>query len=65
MTRQVAVPIVLSRPVDTELTFSFSTASGSAVASADYIETTGTVTFLPGQTLAAAFVPIIGDGFSV
>ncbi|MCP5256186.1 MAG: tandem-95 repeat protein [Zoogloeaceae bacterium] len=64
VTRQVAVPIVLSRPVDTELTFSFSTASGSAVAGADYIETAGTVTFLPGQTLAAAFVPIIGDGFS-
>ncbi len=61
-TREVAVPIHLSRPSDQELTFDYQTADGSAQAGDDYTsEQSGTVTFLPGQTLAAAFVPITGD----
>ncbi|HUM75113.1 MAG TPA: Calx-beta domain-containing protein, partial [Nitrosomonas europaea] len=59
--REVAVPIHLSRPSDQTLTFQYQTADGSAIAGQDYIPQAGSVTFLPGQTLAAVIVPIIGD----
>ncbi|MBX3641354.1 MAG: DUF4347 domain-containing protein, partial [Nitrosomonas sp.] len=61
VTREVAVPIHLSRPSDQTLTFQYQTADSSAIAGQDYIAQTGTVTFLPGQTSAAAIIPIIGD----
>ena len=61
-TREVAVPIQLSRPSDQTLTFQYQTADGSAQAGQDYTpQQSGTVTFLPGQTLASVFVPITGD----
>ncbi|HRO56561.1 MAG TPA: PKD domain-containing protein, partial [Nitrosomonas europaea] len=61
VTREVAVPVHLSRPSDQTLTFLYQTADGSATAGQDYIPRTGSVTFLPGQTLAAVIIPIIGD----
>ncbi len=61
VTREVAVPIHLSRPSDQILTFQYQTSDGSAIADQDYTAQTGTVTFLPGQTSAAAIIPIIGD----
>ncbi|MCP5242904.1 MAG: DUF4347 domain-containing protein [Burkholderiales bacterium] len=61
VTREVAVPIHLSRPSDQTLTFQYQTSDGSAIAGQDYTAQTGTVTFLPGQTSAAAIIPIIGD----
>ncbi|EAR21903.1 Calx-beta domain-containing protein [Nitrococcus mobilis] len=61
VTREVAVPIVLSRPADQELTLNFTTADGEATAGQDYTQTSGSVTFAPGETMKAAFVPILGD----
>ncbi|MCP5250377.1 MAG: DUF4347 domain-containing protein [Burkholderiales bacterium] len=61
VTREVAVPVHLSRPSDQTLTFQYQTSDGSAIAGQDYTAQTGTVTFLPGQTSAAAIIPIIGD----
>ncbi|HNP52331.1 MAG TPA: PKD domain-containing protein, partial [Nitrosomonas nitrosa] len=61
VTREVAVPIHLSRPSDQTLTFEYQTTDDSAIAGQDYTAQTGTVTFLPGQTSAAAIIPIIGD----
>ncbi|MCW5607005.1 MAG: DUF4347 domain-containing protein [Nitrosomonas sp.] len=61
VTREVAVPVHLSRPSDQTLTFQYQTSDGNAIAGQDYTSQTGTVTFLPGQTSAAAIIPIIGD----
>lgn len=39
----------------------YATANGTAVAGADYVATTGTVTFAPGETSKTVVVPVIGD----
>ena len=56
-----AFEVRLSRPSDNPLSFTFTTADGSAVAGTDYEATSGSLTFLPGQTLAVIQVPILGD----
>ncbi|WP_078120005.1 Calx-beta domain-containing protein [Thiosocius teredinicola] len=58
---QVAVPITLSRPPQQAITLSYSTSAGTATSGVDYEPVSGTVTFGPGQTYAAALIPIIGD----
>ncbi|SER06556.1 VCBS repeat-containing protein [Nitrosomonas sp. Nm51] len=60
-TREVAVPIHLSRPSDQTLTFQYQTADDTAIAGSDYTAQSGTVTFLPGETLTAVHIPVIGD----
>lgn len=60
-TKQVMFEVNLSEPFVTETTLSYTTIDGSATAGEDYVATTGTVTFLPGQTIAAVTVDIIGD----
>ncbi|MEI4235188.1 Calx-beta domain-containing protein, partial [Roseovarius sp. D22-M7] len=51
----------LSRPLENDITLSYSTSDGTAVAGDDYTATSGTVTFLAGQTEAAVRVPILSD----
>ena len=51
----------LSEPLASDITLSFSTANGSAVAGQDYIAKSGTVTFLAGQTVSAVAVTILSD----
>ena len=41
--------------------FSYSTSNGSAVNPEDYTQTSGTVTFLPGETTKTVDVPIVDD----
>lgn len=53
--------VFLSRPSATDLEYSYATADGSATAGSDYVETTGTLTFLAGQTQAFVNVPVLGD----
>jgi hypothetical protein len=64
--------IVLAHPSPVPLTFNFTTGGGIATAnmspptdgqpaSPDYIETKGTVTFAPRQTMQEVPVPVIGD----
>ncbi|SET22702.1 Calx-beta domain-containing protein [Nitrosomonas marina] len=60
-TRDVVVPVQLSRPSDQTLTFQYQTIGGSAVAGQDFTAQNGSVTFEPGQTQAAVIIPITGD----
>lgn len=53
--------IRLSRPASTSFSVDYKTADISAVAGADYIETIGTLTFVPGQEFASVAVPVVGD----
>lgn len=43
-------------------TIDFATSNGSAVAGADYVATSGTVRFAPGESMKSISVPIIYDG---
>ncbi|MEM1430122.1 MAG: Calx-beta domain-containing protein [Pseudomonadota bacterium] len=60
-TKLAQFDIVLSRPAPTDLFFSFTTRDGSALAGQDYIATSGTLSFVEGQTLGSVQVPVIGD----
>ena len=60
-TRDAVFNVQLSRPADTNLTFSYQTVNGTALAGADYTATNGTLTFLAGQTTAVVRVPVTGD----
>ena len=55
----------LSQPSDTAVTVNFSTQDGTgpraAFRGADYLQTSGTATFQPGQTTTTISVPILGD----
>jgi hypothetical protein len=43
------------------VTVNFATANGTAVAGKDYVATSGTVTFAPGQTQATITVTVLAD----
>lgn len=51
----------LSRPYESDLSFTYTTIDGSAKAGSDYTAVSGTLTFLAGQTVANINVPITGD----
>ncbi|KPP85856.1 MAG: Calx-beta domain [Rhodobacteraceae bacterium HLUCCO07] len=51
----------LSRPSETDVDVTYNTADLTARAGDDYTESSGTLTFAPGQTSATAFVPVIGN----
>ena len=51
----------LSRASATPITLSYQTADGTALAGLDYVASSGSVTFDPGQTLAAVPVPVVAD----
>jgi MFS family permease len=53
--------VILSRPVASNVTVSFATADGTAVAGTDYMATNGTLTFAPGRTAAEVPVQVNGD----
>lgn len=40
----------------------YATANGTATAGSDYTATSGTLTFLPGQTRVTVKIPVQGDG---
>ena len=56
--------ITLSAPATSAVTVAYTTADDSATAGADYTATSGTVTFLPGETVKTVPVPISGDTLS-
>jgi len=58
---EAAVPVLLSRPVDQEVSIDFEALADSALAGSDFLQEIDTLTFLPGQTSAAAFVTIVAD----
>ena len=53
--------VSLSEPSTASVTAHFATANGTAVAPADYVPASGTVTFAPGQTSATVTVAVNGD----
>ena len=59
--REAVFDVRLSRPSETDITVEYTTVSGSAQSGEDFAPTTGTITFLAGQTIAAVHVPVYGD----
>jgi Calx-beta domain len=53
--------ITLSASSPQIVTVDYTTADGTAIAGADFVATSGTVTFAPGSTGAGAPVPVVGD----
>ncbi|MCA9000146.1 MAG: hypothetical protein KDA80_24325, partial [Planctomycetaceae bacterium] len=54
----------LSRPSSHPVQVSFATSQDSATPPSDYVHTTGTVTFAPGETVQSVVIPIVGDTVS-
>jgi len=57
-------PVLLSRPSSRTVTVDFATLDWKATAPADYIATSGRVTFLPGETLHYISVTVIDDAIA-
>ncbi len=53
--------VTLSPSSGQQVTVDYTTSNGSATAGSDYVAATGTVTFIPGQTVATFPVTINGD----
>ena len=53
--------VTLSNPSYQTITVAFATANGTATAGVDYVATSGTVTFVPGDTAETIAVEITGD----
>jgi hypothetical protein len=58
---QAAFTVTLSSISDSPITVNYSTADGSAQAGSDYVATSGTLTFAPGQTKHTIFVQTVDD----
>lgn len=55
--------VTLEAATKHRLTVGYATSDGSALKGVDYVETSGTLTFEPGETTKAVSVPIVGDVF--
>jgi hypothetical protein len=53
--------VTLSPPSGRTVTVAFATAAGTATAAADYVTTSGTLTFNPGVVTQTINVPVVGD----
>jgi outer membrane protein assembly factor BamB len=58
---QAAFTVSLITPSASTVTVTYSTADGSALAGTDYVATSGTLTFVPGETTKTVVVPTIND----
>jgi hypothetical protein len=56
-----AFTVSLSAPFPTSVSVNFTTANGTALAGSDYLATSGTLTFAPGQTTKTILVPTLDD----
>ena len=59
--RQVTIPVQLSNPSVQPISVNYATINGTAQAGADYISTSGTLTFNPLETSKSVSVTILGD----
>ncbi|HEX8465225.1 MAG TPA: Calx-beta domain-containing protein [Abditibacterium sp.] len=57
----VFFPVVLTRSSSTPVSIQWTTRDGNAKAGSDYLASSGTVVFAPGQKLVFVAVPIVGD----
>jgi hypothetical protein len=60
-TRAATFRVTLDVPSDQTITIAYTTADGTATVGSDYVATSGTLTFAPGETSKTITVPIIGD----
>lgn len=60
-TTRLDLPVTLSWPTDDTVTVNYATSNGTALAKSDYTATSGTLTFLPGETSRTIAVAIKGD----
>jgi hypothetical protein len=60
-TRQAVFEVSLSRPAPAPISLTYRTVDGSARAGEDYTATSGTLSFVAGQTSATVSVPVLGD----
>jgi hypothetical protein len=56
-----AFTVALSAPSSVPVTVNYATANGTAGQGADYVATSGTLTFAPGTTTKVVSVPLVGD----
>jgi hypothetical protein len=61
-THPATFTVTLSAPSSQPVTVAYATSNGTA-ADSDYVGTTGTLTFAPGETSKTITVPVIGDRF--
>ncbi len=57
----VTLTVTLSAPSLQSITIAYATSNGTATAGSDFTSTSGTVTFLPNQTVQTISIPIAGD----
>lgn len=60
-TTQATFAVALGAPTVSPVTVNYVTKDGTATAGTDYVPTTGTVVFQPGQTSATISIPVTGD----
>ncbi len=56
-----ALAVSLSEASDQTVSVDYTTVNGTATAGSDYISSSGTLTFAPGQTTEIVSLPVIGD----
>ena len=54
--------VTLDKAASVPVSFSYATADGTATAGSDYTARSGTLYFLPGETVQSVLVPILNDG---
>ncbi|WP_017294026.1 S8 family serine peptidase [Geminocystis herdmanii] len=62
--QNVTITVILSQASSQTVTVQYATANGSAIAGSDYTNTTGTLTFTPGETSKVINVPILNDNIN-
>ena len=63
-TKSAALAVALSAPTSKQVKVDYATADGSAVAGADYVAKSGSLTFQPGETAKTVNVTVNGDGIA-
>ncbi len=58
---QLTFTVTLSQAASEPVTVGYATANGTAVAGADYMAASGTITFAAGETTRTISIPIVGD----
>jgi hypothetical protein len=56
-----SVPVSLAGATELPATVEYATIDGTASSTSDYVSTTGTLTFVAGETTKTVLVPIVGD----
>ena len=60
----IAFVVSLSEPATDNVRVQYTTANGTALSGTDYVATSGTVGFAPGQTTQTIWVPLVNDSLA-